>query len=361
MSDLYQLVPADILALSAYHTTPTGDAEIILHANESPWSLDDADRAALARELSQVDTNRYPDPSLDDLRAAIAAYIGVQPHTLILGNGSDELITLLATCFRQPRATGASAAMLYPTPSFGFYRLAAIAAGMRPVEVPLDVRFELVPEVLFRHLTKHQPNLAFFARPNNPTGTLWNRDLILDVAARFPSTVVVCDEAYYDYAGDSLLSEVSRVANLVVLRTLSKIGLAAVRIGALHAQPPVLSVLEKLRAPYNIGTLNQCAATWVLKNRADMLAKQAEGTIRERTRVSAALVELGYAVFDSRANFVLFRTTEVSATELCASLRQRSIVVRDLDSEGPLSGCIRVTIGTPAENDALLAAVRAHS
>ncbi len=334
-----------------------GPMRIKLDANELPHSLPRAIADDLARYLSVVDLNRYPDSDCGELREVVAAEAGVAPSQILFGNGSDELIALLCTTFARARPGAARAAVLYPVPTFSMFRIAALASGLDAVPVPLGPEFSFPRTEIERALEERRPNLAFFARPNNPTGGLWPSEAIADMARSHPDKIFVSDEAYVDFAGDSMIAMTSSLPNLVVLRTLSKIGLAALRVGFLHAQPEILGVLEKVRPPYNIGALNQCAALFVLRNHRGLIRERCAEVVRERERVAAALRANGAIhVYDSQANLLLFRVPDPPA--VWSGLSARGVLVRKFaDATGDLAGCLRVTIGTPSENDEFHAAL----
>jgi histidinol-phosphate aminotransferase len=349
------LVRAELDGLTAYAIPHPSGVVAKLDANESPWPLPTAVAAALAGHLAEVALHRYPDGSAAALRAVLAAEAGCDPTALIVGNGSDELIALLIATFARPRPGAARAGVAYPVPSFVVYRIATLAHGCAPVEIPLDARFELDPAALDRALDDARPNLIFFALPNNPTGTLWPRAEIVRVLESRPDTLVVADEAYVEYSGESFLDLVARHPNLVVLRTLSKIGLAALRVGYLVADPALVREVEKIRPPYNVGAVNQAAAAFLLGRNREVLRTPVARVVAERTRLLAELPRRGLEVFPSRANFVLVRAPE--ATRLWHHLVERGVLVRNFDRPGPLAGCLRITVGTPAENDLLLDAL----
>jgi histidinol-phosphate aminotransferase len=351
---LEDLVPEGLRALRAYHVPRPANVRAKLDANELPFSLPEDVAAALGRELAAVDLNRYPASDCGELRALIASELGVAADALVFGNGSDELIGMLISAFSQPRAGARRPAVLYPVPSFVVFRIASLAGGADPVEIPLDDEFQLDGGALERAMAERRPNVAFFARPNNPTGTLWSKDLVAQVARRHPDTVVVSDEAYADYGGESMLDLIDELPNLVVMRTLSKMGLAALRVGFLVARPQVVHELEKVRPPYNVGALNQRAATWLLREHGGRLRARCQEVVAERARLAALLAGLpDIRAFDSHANLILFRVGAAGdgrATAVWQALADRGVLVRSFDGPGPLSGCLRVSIGTPEEN-----------
>ncbi len=359
---LASLVRPELRALAAYEVPRPPYIRAKLDANESPFSLPGDVAEALGIELSHVPLHRYPAADCARLRASLARRHDIPPETLVFGNGSDELIAMLLALFSAPRPGRERATTIYPGPTFSVYRLASLWAGVDPVEVPLGPEFTLDEAAFEREMIRVRPNLAFFARPNNPTGTLWPREAVIRTAEDHPDTIVVHDEAYADYGGDSLIDEVARLPNLVVMRTLSKIGMAALRVGYLHARPALIHELEKLRPPYNIGALNQCAAVWLLEHHDELLRERCLEIAAARDRMRAALAQMdGVHPFESRANLILLRIGDAPpapgdrrATAVWQALAARGVLVRNLDSDGPLAGCLRVTIGTDEENGLFL-------
>jgi histidinol-phosphate aminotransferase len=355
------LVTRGLRAMKAYHVPRPDGIVAKLDANESPHALPDEAAAELGRELAQVALHRYPEADPVELRAHLAAELAVAPAALSFGNGSDELIALLCAAFAEPRPGRSRAAVLYPDPSFVVYRIAALGHGLDPIEVPLDDDMQLDFELVDDAMAGASPNLAFFALPNNPTGTLWSPTAVAELAARHPSTIVIADEAYIDYGGQTLVPDLPRLPNLVVLRTLSKLGLAGLRVGFLIAAPEIVAEVEKVRPPYNLGALNQRAALWMLRHQRDWLRARAAEVVAERARLTEALAAWpALRVFPSEANLILFRVGrggDGQALAVWRALIERGVLIRNLDRPGPLAGCLRVTPGTPAENDRFLAAL----
>lgn len=353
-----ELVTRGIRTMAAYHVPRPEGVRAKLDANENPWPLPPAISEALGRELATVALHRYPEADPSELRAWVAADLGVDPAALVFGNGSDELIALLCAAFGAARPGKPRASVLYPDPSFVVYRIAALGHGLDPIEVPLDDDMQLDFELVDDAIAGGQPNLAFFALPNNPTGTLWSPERVAELAARHPDTIVISDEAYLQYGGRTLLGRLPELPNLVVMRTLSKIGLAGLRVGFVVAGPAIVRELEKVRPPYNLGALNQRAALWMLRHHQDWMLARCADVVAERTRLAAALAALpGVRVFDSEANLVLVRIGKAGdgrAGAVWKQLAARGVLVRNFDRPGPLAGCLRITPGTPAENDLLL-------
>ena len=359
MSDaLRALVRPGLDALAEYKAPPRVEARAKLDSNELPYALPAEIAEALGHELAKVPLNRYPSASCGELRAALAADMGIERDMIVVGNGSDEIINLLLTVFSGTKAGHSETSVLYPTPTFVYYRTAAACAGVKAIELPLTPDFALDGAALAEAMAEHRPNVAFFARPNNPTGSLWSRQIIERTAADYPDTVVVADEAYIDYGGDSLLANVGAPPNLVVMRTLSKLGFAALRVGFLIAHPEVAALVERARPPYNIGALNQHAATWLLRNHAHTLHRRCALVSAQREQLLSALSALdGVAPVKSYANLILVRAGSPGdgrADHICTALRDRGVLVRNFDKPGPLSGHFRVTVGTPEENTLFL-------
>ena len=364
MSDrLMDLVRGPLRATGGYHVPHPGGIRVKLDANEMPFALPPEVRADLARELAAVELNRYPDPAHEELRAELSHQVGVGRDALLVGNGSDEIIQMLITCFAEPRPGQARARVAYPSPTFVVFRGAALAVGCEPVEIATDPEadFALDPDQLERAVAAARPNLVFFARPNNPTGTLWPSHLVADLARRHPDVLVVSDEAYAAYAGDGMVAMLPELPNLLVMQTLSKVGLAGLRVGYVVGRPDLVAAVEKVRPPYNVGALNQRAALWILRHHRALLLRGCADVVVEREKLAAALDQLpDLRVFTSHANLILFRVGRAGdgrASAVWQRLCERGVLIRNFDRPGPLSGCLRVTIGTAEENESFLAAL----
>lgn len=343
-------VPAVLRGAAAYHVPQPPRVLAKLDANELPFPLPAELRAGLAAALAEVALERYPDPRARRLREVVARQLGVAGDRLTFGNGSDELIALLVAAFAAAPAT-----ILTPAPTFVYYRLAAVARGLPIVEVPLREDFTLDEDGFERAVAAHRPSVVFLALPNNPTGTLWRPAFARELAARHPDVVVVSDEAYLAYGGDTNLA--AATANLVVMRTLSKIGMAGLRVGYTVSSPAVAALLDKVRPPYNLSALDQAAATYLLEHAAAWCAARAAEIVVAREVLAAELTGLGLVVAPSRANLLLVRVGPQAAA-LWRALADAGVVVRAFGDAGPLAGCLRITIGTPAENALLVATLR---
>jgi histidinol-phosphate aminotransferase len=332
-----------------------------LDANESPFALGDSMRQALAAELAEaladVELHRYPDPEARELRRLLAKDLGVLPGQVLASNGSDEAIQMLLMA-----AAGPGAAVAAPVPTFLMYEIGARALGLRFVGVPLSDGFDLDVRRFCDALRAEQPRLVFLAWPNNPTGRLYDAAAVEEIVrvcgGGGANALVVVDEAYFHYAGQTLLPALDRYPNLVILRTLSKIGLAGIRLGILVASVAVVEQVNKVRLPYNVNALSQAAARVVLRH-PEVVSRHAAAIVGERERVLARLGELpGVTVYPSRANFFLIRTAR-PGDGVFRGLLERGILVRDFSRTPALANCLRVTVGTPEENEAFLAALSA--
>ncbi len=343
----------EIRAISAYHVPPSAGL-IKLDAMENPytWPQELIDRW-LAR-LQQTAVNRYPDPAGTELVAQIREVMGVPAgQGIILGNGSDELIQVLAMAVAAPGRS-----ILAPEPGFVMYRMIAGFVGMDYVGVPLrSDDFELDLDAMLAAMAEHEPAIVFLAYPNNPTGNLWDRVVIERIIEAAPGLVVI-DEAYAPFAADSFLPDLGRWPNLLVMRTFSKLGLAGLRLGYLSGPPELLDEFDKIRLPYNINTLTQMTAALALEH-IEIFDEQAAWIRTSRAELAAALAGLpGLEVYPSEANFLLLRTEPGQADVLHRKLLDAGILIKNLSpSGGLLADCLRVTVGTPDENRRLVEAL----
>jgi histidinol-phosphate aminotransferase len=342
------LVRPEILALSAYAVAP-GAGMVKLDAMENPYRLPAPLRQELAGRLAEVALNRYPEPNPPRLRELIIRKMRVPAGMdVLLGNGSDDLIQIIALALARP-----GAAMMYPSPTFVMYSMNATFSGMRAVPVPLRDDFSFDSDAFIARLRAERPALVFLAYPNNPTGVLYPRAEVRRVIEAAPGLVVL-DEAYHVFAGETFMDELPRYANLLVLRTVSKLGLAGLRLGYLAGRPEWLAQFNKVRQVYNVNVLTEAAALFVLE-RLDVLEAQAAEIRAERERLGSALRAMeGVMVFPSRANFFLVRVRD--AARVYEGLRRQGVLVRNLHPA--LANCLRLTVGTPDENRILLNALK---
>jgi histidinol-phosphate aminotransferase len=345
----------DVRAIGAYHV-PDASGYVKLDAMENPYELSPALRTELAARLADAVINRYPVPSYASLKQKIRASLGVPDgYDVILGNGSDELIAIMATaCARKDRRS----VVLAPTPAFVMFSMSAKFAGMDFVGVPLRSDFTLDKDAMLAAIAEHKPALVFLAYPNNPTGNLFDADDMVEIVKALGDTgIAVVDEAYQPFARTSFMHRLPEFQNMVVMRTLSKLGLAGIRLGYLSAAPALLEQFDKVRPPYNVNVLTQVAAEFALDH-LDVLDKQAQALNAARTHLSSELAALpGVEVFPSAANFLLVRVPH--AEKVCASLLSEKVLIKNLSKMPQLADCIRVTVGTPDENSVFLNALKA--
>jgi histidinol-phosphate aminotransferase len=347
-----RVVRADIRALQPY-TVAEAAGMVKLDAMENPHALPPELGSELGALAAEVPINRYPDASARALKAAVRAYMNVPAGAeIVLGNGSDEIIQLLALGCARPGAV-----MLGVEPSFAMFPLIARVCGLEFVGVPLAEQFALDAEAVLAAIQRRQPALVFLAYPNNPTGNLFDAGAIERIVRAAPGLVVI-DEAYHPFAQASFLPRLNDFPNLLVMRTLSKLGLAGLRLGMLIGSPQWTVEFEKLRLPYNVNALSQAVATRVLGS-AHVLEAQAARIRADRASLAQRLAGLpGVTVFPSQANFLLLRVR--GAAGVHAALARAGILIKKLAGTHPaLADCLRVTVGTPAENDAFLAALAA--
>jgi histidinol-phosphate aminotransferase len=347
-----QLVRPAIQAMTAYHVPPA-DGMIKLDAMENPWPWPQELRAAWLDVLRDVDLNRYPDPSAQALQETLRRYMDIPGDAgIILGNGSDELIQMIIQTVAAPGRV-----VLAPVPTFVMYRQIAAVAGMDYTGVPLGQDFALDRDAMLDAIRREQPAVIFLAYPNNPTGNLFDADDVRDILSSAEGLVVV-DEAYAPFADASFMQETSRHDNLLVLRTVSKLGLAGLRLGLLAGNRAWLEQIDKTRLPYNLGSLNQVTGRFALEHK-DVFDEQARRIRAARSELDAGLRAFAaLTVYPSAANFILFRAPAGCADEIFAGLKQSGVLIKNLNGSAPaLQDCLRVTVGRPEENAAFLAAL----
>ena len=361
MSPLKFIRP-DLQAMQAY-VVQAATGMVKLDAMENPYTLSPDLQAKLGQRLGAVAINRYPGERINDLKHALAQHVGLPAgHNLMLGNGSDELISLLSMACHLP---GASA--LAPEPGFVMYALSAQFQGLSYIPVSLRDDFELDEAAMSAAIAQHQPAIVYLAYPNNPTANLWDaavmRRLIAQVSAY--GGWVALDEAYQPFSSATWLDEIQRDpaanAQVLLMRTLSKFGLAGVRIGYMIGRAEVIAHLDKIRPPYNVSVLNAECALFALEH-APEFERQAQDIRRERERLHTALSALpGVTAYPSQANMVLVRIAGDAqvATRVFEGLKAQKMLVKNVSKMHPvLHHCLRLTVGTPAENDQLLAAMK---
>lgn len=352
-------IRADVRAMHAYAVQDAAGL-LKLDAMENPYSLPPELQAQLGQRLATLPLNRYPSTEPQRLQQALRAYAGVPADCgLILGNGSDELISLLNVACAQPGAT-----VLAPQPGFVMYALSAQLAGLRFVGVPLQADFELDEAAMLAAIAQECPAIVWLAYPNNPTANAWSRTSMARIiaAAAQVEAIVVIDEAYQPFASHSWWSEWQAAPQLhqhvLVMRTLSKFGLAGIRLGYLMGAAALVHEIDKVRPPYNVNLLTTECALFALEH-AEEFARQAQAICAERERLLPELAKLPHStVFPSQGNMILLRVADSAAA--FAALKQQGILVKNVSAMHPLlHNCLRLTVGTAAENAQLLQALRA--
>jgi histidinol-phosphate aminotransferase len=350
-----RLVAPEIRALSAYHVADS-EGLVKLDAMENPYDWPEELVEAWLARLRGVHVNRYPDPRADGLKERLREVMAVPADAgILLGNGSDELIQLLVHTLGGPGSV-----VLTPDPSFAMYGLLARVSGRRLVTVALGENdFGLRAQAMLEAVGEQRPVLTFIAYPNNPTGNLFDADDIVAIVEASPGVVVV-DEAYAPFARASFMARLGEFPNLLVLRTVSKLGLAGLRLGMLAGAPAWIAELDKLRLPYNLSVLTQASAELALDH-YPVFAEQTGRISADRDTLYRRLEKVrGIRVWPSRANFLLLRSLSMGGSDLAAALREHGVLIKDVGAASPLlEDCLRVTVGRPEENEALVDALEA--
>jgi len=344
-----KIIRDEVRAMSAY-AVANADGLVKLDAMENPYGLPADLQREIAEAVSRAAINRYPDPTapalVRSLREAMRIPAGLD---VLLGNGSDEIIHIVIQAVARKGAV-----VLAPLPSFVMFSAYSTLAGLDYVSVPLRQDFTLDADAFLEAMARHRPAVVFIAYPNNPSGNLFDERAIERILAAAPGLVVI-DEAYHAFARRTFMTRLAEFPNLIVMRTLSKLGLAGIRLGYAVGRPEWIREFDKVRSPYNVNTLTHVVAERILAHH-DVLDAQARGIIAERQRLDAELRKLPRAtVFPSDANFILVRVPDARA--VFEGMRRRGVLVKNLDTGVPLlQGCVRLTIGTPDENARCLAA-----
>jgi len=347
-----KLVRDEVRALSAYHVPNPGDATK-LDAMENPYQFPAELVEKWLAVLKTADLNRYPDPSAHALKQVIRDAMNIpEKMELLLGNGSDEIIQIIIMALAKPDAV-----VMAPEPTFVMYRMIATFCNVAFAGVPLKRDFSLDMPAMKVAMKEQQPAVVFLAWPNNPTGNLFSKTDVIEVIENAPGLVVV-DEAYSSFAQVSFMDKLSEYDNLVVMRTVSKSGLAGLRLGYLTGTAAWLDEFDKVRMPYNINILTQLSARFALEH-VDILDEQAAKLRAARTELMRALNDIKKVdAFESAANFILFRVE--NASEVFACLKDKNILIKNLaPAGGALANCLRVTVSSPEENNAFLGALKA--
>jgi histidinol-phosphate aminotransferase len=342
----------DVQGMHAYAIQPSAGL-VKLDAMENPHRLPPDLQARLGERLGALALNRYPAERTNDLRAALASHAGMpQGFDIMLGNGSDELISLIALACDIPGAS-----ILAPVPGFVMYAMSAQLQGLKFTGVPLTSDFELDEAAMLAAIVQHRPSVVYLAYPNNPTAKLWDDAVIEKIVQAAPGLVVI-DEAYQPFSSKTYLDRITRHGHVLLMRTLSKFGLAGVRIGYMMGPAPLIAQIDKVRPPYNISVLNCEAALFALEH-ADVFAAQAQDVRQQRAVVQRALAELpGVKAWRSDANMILARFPDAQKT--FDGLKSHGVLVKNVSKmHALLANCLRLTVGTSDENARMLAALKA--
>lgn len=343
-----RIIRDDVRAMGAYHV-PDSHGLVKLDAMENPYRLPPALREELGKRLSEVALNRYPVPTSEALRAKLKSVMQVPAGMeVLLGNGSDELISIIAMAAAKPGAK-----VLAPVPGFVMYAMSAQFAGLEFVGVPLREDFSLDRARMLRKMAEEQPAIIYLAYPNNPTGNLFDAE-DMEVIVRAANgdvcnSLVVVDEAYQPFAQDSWMPRLADFDNLLVMRTVSKLGLAGIRLGYMAGAPAWIEQFDKVRPPYNINVLTEATALFALEH-VDVLDEQAAQLREQRSALAAQLsAQPGVTVFPSDANFLLIRVP--NAAQTFERLVSRKVLIKNVSKmHALLANCLRVTVSTPEEN-----------
>ncbi len=340
--NIHKFIRPNIRSLTAYHAKEI-PCTAKLDANESPFGF------AITKEITQsIQTNRYPDPEAISLKKAIAKELKIKPGNILQGNGSDELIYYLITTFGGP--------VLYPVPTFSMYGIISQALGEKGIAVPLDDAFDLDLKRMLTGIRNQKPKLIFLSTPNNPTGNCFSAESILKIIeAAEDKAIVVVDEAYQPFASSrGFIPMLRDYDHLVIMRTLSKIGLAGLRVGFLIAREEIIHEVNKVRLPFNLNSFSQAMALKVMNKRA-ALKRSMQLIISERERLCRELSKIkGVMPYPSEANFILFRIGEPD--RVYQRLLKQGVLVRNM--KGVVDGCLRVTVGKPGENKMFIKALK---
>jgi histidinol-phosphate aminotransferase len=342
----------DVQSMHAYAVQPS-EGMVKLDAMENPHRLPPALQAQLGERLGALALNRYPGERVNDLRRALAAHAGMpEGFDIMLGNGSDELISLIAMACDVPGAT-----VLAPVPGFVMYAMSAQLQGLKFVGVPLTADFELDEAAMLGAIAEHRPAVIYIAYPNNPTANLWD-DRVIDKIIEAAPGLVVIDEAYQPFSSRTYASRIAEHGHVLLMRTMSKFGLAGVRIGYMMGPKALIAEIDKVRPPYNISVLNCECALFALAHQ-DVFSGQAKVLREERTRLQQALAAMpGVKSWPSDANMILVRVPD--AQKAFEGMKAHGVLVKNVSKMHPLlANCLRLTVGTADENTQMLAALQA--
>jgi histidinol-phosphate aminotransferase len=344
----------DVASMHGYAIQPSAGL-VKLDAMENPFRLPPELQRELGERLGRVAINRYPTQCTADVIAALSRFVDLPAGCkLMLGNGSDELIDMLSVACNVPGAT-----ILAPLPGFVMYEMSAKLRGLQFVGVPLTADFELDEAAMLAAIERHRPALTYIAYPNNPTANLFDERIVERIVGAVGAQrgLVVFDEAYQPFSSRTWMARLAAHDHVLVMRTLSKFGLAGVRLGYLCGAAALIDEVEKVRPPYNVSVLNAEATLFALAH-ADEYARQAAILRQERGRLQRALAALpGVRAFPSEANMILVRVPDSKAA--FDGMKARGVLVKHIAGLHPLlANCLRLTVGTPQENDLMLGALK---
>lgn len=344
------LVEKNIFEQSGY-VTPELAGEIKMDANENPFTMSEPLKRILQERIRGIDFNRYPEAGAIELREKFARYFGVTKNMMMLGNGSDELIQILCMTMK-----GKINGVLVPVPTFSMYKIIAVNTGNRVVEVPLDKNFDLDVKAMTGKMRKNFPALIFLSSPNSPTGNLFSPSKMEALIKKTPGIVVI-DEAYARFSGQSQMALLKKYKNLIFLNTLSKLGMASIRVGFLIGNPDIIAQLDKVRLPYNINSLSQMASRFFLDYHKDF-SKQIKEIVQRRNELYRGLKAIKWiTVYPSQANFIFF-SCAFDSNRIYNKLVAEGIMVKNLNVPPLMPNCMRITAGNKKENGALLKALK---
>ena len=344
----------EIQALSAYHVPDSADT-IKLDAMENPYQWPDDLTNEWLEVIRDVELNRYPDPGARVLKQHLREAMDVPDESeILLGNGSDELIQMIMMAMSGKDTAGNKHSVLSVEPGFVMYKMIATFLDMPYIGIPLKEDFSINETELLAAIKEHQPAIIFLAYPNNPTSNLFDEQTIRNIIETAPGVVVV-DEAYHAFADKSFMPMLTEYDNLLVMRTVSKMGLAGLRLGFLAGKAEWLNELDKVRLPYNINILTQASAEFAIKNR-HVLDRQTQQICIDRESLFKELSKIkNITVYPSQANFILVRVAEGQADKIFNRLKEQGILIKNLNPVGGLlKNCLRITVGTAEENKSFL-------
>jgi len=347
-SSIKSRIPENLRAISPY-SVPRIECSVKLDGNESPYDLEGEEKLLLSKRLAELPVNRYPDPEALDVITSLSRALEFPANGVLLGNGSDEIIQMIVEVFG-----GKSGCVLVPSPTFSMYRITSLILGKRITEVALDENFDIDLGPTLKMIRAEDPDIVFLATPNNPTGNSFSEEKVLEILEASAGAVVV-DEAYCDFSKKSYIPYIEKYENLLVLRTMSKIGFAGARLGMLFARPQIVGEVNKARLPYNINSLSQLVMSFALEN-PEVIQRKIDLILSERERLRDALERIeAILVYPTDANFFLIKVPD--ADFLFTELVKNDILVRRFGEGGKLADCLRITVGTREENDSLIGAL----